>query len=777
MGSITRRLVPGRLRRSYAAKFLAGLLLVTVVAGGVGGFVYLDVGERLHDATENELTTSASLQRDQLDEWHRTTVSNTFSLRLTVRTQLAQSDSLSRVQRTLASTVQRREHVAAAYYVNAETGEVEFSAGDQRFVTTNNYSTAMRQDVNERVRTALDERSGSVGVTEPFQVGAENTPMMAFATTVDGDRNRTLVLLTDLSSVGEDYLRDQDEGDVVVTDASGRLLMSTAPNATPFSAAGTTGVDPSTTATRNGTVGFDSRVEHGDRSLAVGYAVGESVPWTVSTRVPTSDAYALQQAVSNQMLALVALVFASLGLLGLTLGRNTVSAVRDLSASAEQLRDGDLDAAVPTARADEIGDLGRAFDDMRESLRARVEEAEAARSDAEAARQHAEAMRRHLERKADAYESTMNEVADGELTARLDPDSQSDAMRSVAAACNRMLDDIAATVADAKAFADAVEDASESAAASTSEVKRASAQVTESVQEISVGADRQYDDLQSMNVEMASLSTSTEQIAATTSDVADRSERAAEVGRRGRAAAEDAIAGMETVESASAEAVDAIDALEDEMAAVDELVAFISDVAKQTNVLALNANIEASRGSAGGDASDGFAVVAQEVKDLAQETQDAAADVEGRLERVREETDRTAEQVRSTKTHVAANAEDVREAAAALSTVAEHVERTNEGVQEISAATEEQAASTEEVVAMVEEATAISEETSAEAETVAAAAEEQTANLADVSGRVAALASQARSLSAHLETIDVPTEGRTATGDERGAVESRPTAE
>lgn len=574
MGSITRRLLPARVRGNYATKFFVGLLLVTVVAGGVGGFVYVNAGDQLQDATEDELTTTAALQRDQIDEWYRGTTSNTQSLRVSISTMLGQPEySGEAIENALSATVDRREHVVAAYYGNSRDGELEITSGDQRFTEIGSAGAGtLREPIRAASVRAMNESGGAVGTTNPFTVEGDETPYMVFATAVNGKPNQTIFLVADVASVGEDSLLDRDSGTAVLVDTEGRTLASTEENDTALADANTAGFDPSAAATRDGDTAFDSRVEVDGRTYAIGSAVGKSVAWTVATRVPTSDAYALQDAISNQMLALVALVFASLGLLGATLGRSTVRSVRELSSSADRLKHGDLEAPVPTERDDEIGDLGRAFDEMRASLRERIREVEAARTNAEGARQEAEAMRRHLERKADAYEATMTEVADGDLTARLDPASESEAMTSVATATNDTLDAIEATVADVKAFAAAVEAESERAASSTSEVERASEQVTESVQEISVGADRQHDNLQSVSAEMESLSTSTEQIAATTNEVADRSERTASVGRDGREAAEAAIEGMADVEAESTEAVDAIESLEAEMAAVDELV-------------------------------------------------------------------------------------------------------------------------------------------------------------------------------------------------------------
>lgn len=103
---------------------------------------------------------------------------------------------------------------------------------------------------------------------------------------------------------------------------------------------------------------------------------------------------------------------------------------------------------------------------------------------------------------------------------------------------------------------------------------------------------------------------------------------------------------MNEIEAESDQAITEIERLEAEMGQIDELLEFISEVAEQTNMLALNANIEASRSSS---TDDGFAVVADEVKELANETKLAAERIEERLDRIQAQTERTAVITRPTR--------------------------------------------------------------------------------------------------------------------------------
>ena len=362
-----------------------------------------------------------------------------------------------------------------------------------------------------------------------------------------------------------------------------------------------------------------------------------------------------------------------------------------------------------------------------------------------------------LESLVDAFDDATERARDGDLTATIDADgleTDEDRYIELVENYNRLVATLGGTVGEVQSFTGDVADASAEVRASMDEVDGASEEVARSVQEISNGAANQTEQLESVSGEMSTLSATVEEIAASADDAARTARNAAERGQAGREEAAEAIEELELLEARIGETATAVDDLVDRVGEIDEIAAVINDIAEETNLLALNASIEAARANGSGN---GFAVVADEVKALAEETRAEAAEISGRIDEVQEASAGTARDVDAMESQVSASVETIEETLREFEGVVEDVTTVDETVQEISGATDDQARTTQEVVDMVDGIATVSRQTATESENVAAAAEEQTATVSEVTRRVHALSEQSDELRSTLEEFEVPT--------------------
>ncbi|PSP82399.1 chemotaxis protein [Halobacteriales archaeon QS_1_68_17] len=352
-----------------------------------------------------------------------------------------------------------------------------------------------------------------------------------------------------------------------------------------------------------------------------------------------------------------------------------------------------------------------------------------------------------FERTIERYCAVMRAAAEGDLTRRMDPEVGDEATAAFARTYNEMMDELEGTLRTVWSFSGEVEKAGGSVASGASEVEAASERVTESIQEISDRTTDQTRNLTSVSDEMEDISAAIEEVSASASEVAETAREATRRGEEGRESAELAIEEIDRVEAASEEIVENIEALDDQMSEVVRIIDFITDIAEQTNILALNANIEAARAT---DANGGFAVVAEEVKDLAEETKEAAAEIESVIREARAQTERAVTDIQSTSDSISEGARTVEEALDALTETVEYVEEASEGIQEISSAVNDQANANQEVVASVAEVADLSEEVDDQADSIATAARRQTDSIASISRETSDLRASVTSLEESL---------------------------
>jgi methyl-accepting chemotaxis protein len=181
--------------------------------------------------------------------------------------------------------------------------------------------------------------------------------------------------------------------------------------------------------------------------------------------------------------------------------------------------------------------------------------------------------------------------------------------------------------------------------------------------------------------------------------VSESAKKTAQVSQDGRKSVEDAINGMKHIQGEMGSIVASIVRLSEQNRAIGEIIATVSDLAEQSNLLAVNAAIEAAKA---GEQGKGFAVVAQEVKSLAEQSKHAAAQVRAILNDIQRAMSTAVMATEQGSKAVEAGVKQSEEAGQAIRMLTESIAESAQAATQIAASSQQQLVGMDQVVGAME---------------------------------------------------------------------------
>ncbi|WP_421902997.1 methyl-accepting chemotaxis protein [Maridesulfovibrio sp.] len=268
-------------------------------------------------------------------------------------------------------------------------------------------------------------------------------------------------------------------------------------------------------------------------------------------------------------------------------GRNITLPLRKVVDAAYRIAEGDMSTAIKgTDRQDELGSLARAFNKMTESLN-----------------QMAGAMER---------------VANSDLTVEAKPRSENDTIGKA----------LATMVETLKGDSQRIHEAVRTLSSSLSQISAASAELTASAAETASAVAETNATVEEVK-QTAHLSNEKSR------QVADVARKAVSTSQQGKKAAEDASSGMKDIRTQMDTIAQSIVKLSEQSQHIGDIIYVVNDLADQSNILAVNASIEASKA---GEEGRGFTVVAREIRNLSDQSKQSVAQIQSILADIQKAT-------------------------------------------------------------------------------------------------------------------------------------------
>jgi twitching motility protein PilJ len=371
----------------------------------------------------------------------------------------------------------------------------------------------------------------------------------------------------------------------------------------------------------------------------------------------------------------VALVI--LSVVALVISAMTIAPVKDLMRVAEALGRGDLSKKATVKTGDELGQLADTLNRTIDRLQGLIQ---------------TESDRDKMQHQVMDLLSVVSTAAEGDLTIKAEVTA--DALGSVADAFNLMITGLTSLVMQASNVA--------------AEIQRSTGDILHSAERMRMGAEQQASQIQNASEAVNAMSHTSQRMAVNAEAATQTSVKATQAAVKGGAAVTETIRGMQRIRATVQSTGKKIKGLGERSLEIGAIIEVINEIATQTNLLALNAAIEAARA---GEQGRGFAVVADEVRKLAERAARATKDITGLIKGIQVETSEAVTVMEEGTREVEEGTKLADQAGAALREIEQIVKQTATLMTDITRAAADQVKSTESVVHTMDAISQLTQET------------------------------------------------------------------
>ena len=255
----------------------------------------------------------------------------------------------------------------------------------------------------------------------------------------------------------------------------------------------------------------------------------------------------------------------------------------------------------------------------------------------------------------------------------------------------------------------------------TEQLTSVSEHITSSSEESSRGAKEQTSQVNQIATAIEEMSATIVETTRNTADASQMAQESSTIAAEGQSVVSETINGMQTIANVVRGASDSIGSLASSAEKIGDIISVIDDIADQTNLLALNAAIEAARA---GEQGRGFAVVADEVRKLAERTGKATGEITDMIKEIQDQTQNAVTSMESGIIEVDKGRELTDKAGTTLSQIVEVSKQVTLMIEQIATASEQQAATSEEVAKSIEHIYEVTQESQKAFEQTASSADQ-----------------------------------------------------